>query len=101
MAERLAGYADAAEAYEWEEKRTGLFGETLVVREPVGVVGAIGQAARSNRKNLITFDMGGTSTDVCLVVDGVPSVSSETEVDGMPIRTPVLGSSGKCGRWAA
>ncbi|MCK0439514.1 aldehyde dehydrogenase [Gordonia alkaliphila] len=37
----LAGYADAAEAYEWEEKRTGLFGETLVVREPVGVVGAI------------------------------------------------------------
>jgi N-methylhydantoinase A len=55
-----------------------------------GVVGAIGQAARSNRKNLITFDMGGTSTDVCLVVDGVPSVSSETEVDGLPIRTPVL-----------
>ncbi|MEZ5211117.1 aldehyde dehydrogenase [Gordonia sp. (in: high G+C Gram-positive bacteria)] len=37
----LAGYADAAEAYEWSEKRTGMFGETLVVREPVGVVGAI------------------------------------------------------------
>ncbi|EGD55410.1 aldehyde dehydrogenase [Gordonia neofelifaecis] len=37
----LNGYADAADAYEWEEKRTGLFGESLVVREPVGVVGAI------------------------------------------------------------
>ena len=37
----LAAYADAADAYDWEEKRTGLFGETLVVREPVGVVGAI------------------------------------------------------------
>ncbi|GAA3033045.1 aldehyde dehydrogenase [Gordonia defluvii] len=37
----LSGYADAAEAYPWEEKRTGLFGETLVVREPIGVVGAI------------------------------------------------------------
>jgi N-methylhydantoinase A len=55
-----------------------------------GVVGAVGQAARSDRRNLITFDMGGTSTDVCLVVDGVPSVSPETEVDGLPIRTPVL-----------
>ncbi|GAB09714.1 aldehyde dehydrogenase [Gordonia araii NBRC 100433] len=37
----LNAYADAAEAYQWEEKRTGLFGESLVVREPVGVVGAI------------------------------------------------------------
>ncbi|GAA3955571.1 aldehyde dehydrogenase [Gordonia caeni] len=37
----LAAYADATDAYPWEEKRTGLFGETLVVREPVGVVGAI------------------------------------------------------------
>ena len=55
-----------------------------------GVIGAIRQAARSNRSNLITFDMGGTSTDVCLVVDGAPSVSPETEVDGLPIRTPVL-----------
>ncbi len=55
-----------------------------------GVVGAIGQAQRSQRKNLITFDMGGTSTDVCLVIDGVPSISPETEVDGLPIRTPVL-----------
>ena len=55
-----------------------------------GVVGAIRQAERSERKNLITFDMGGTSTDVCLVVNGAPSVSSETEVDGLPIRTPVL-----------
>ncbi|MFE1598992.1 hydantoinase/oxoprolinase family protein [Methylobacterium sp. ID0610] len=55
-----------------------------------GVVGAIRQAGRSGRKNLITFDMGGTSTDVCLVVDGEPSVSPETEVDGLPIRTPVL-----------
>lgn len=37
----LNGYADAADAYEWEETRHGLFGESLVVREPVGVVGAI------------------------------------------------------------
>ena len=55
-----------------------------------GVVGAVRQAERSDRRNLITFDMGGTSTDVCLVVNGVPSMSPETEIDGLPVRTPVL-----------
>ncbi|GAC68064.1 aldehyde dehydrogenase [Gordonia soli] len=37
----LQGYAAAARSFEWEERRNGLFGETLVVREPIGVVGAI------------------------------------------------------------
>ncbi|GAB93284.1 aldehyde dehydrogenase [Gordonia rhizosphera] len=37
----LQGYAAAATDFPWEERRTGLFGETLVTREPVGVVGAI------------------------------------------------------------
>lgn len=55
-----------------------------------GVVGAVRQAARSGHGNLITFDMGGTSTDVCLVANGEPSISPETEVDGFPVRTPVL-----------
>ena len=55
-----------------------------------GVVGAIRQAGRSDRGNLITFDMGGTSTDVSLVENGEPSIAAETEIDGLPIRTPVL-----------
>ncbi len=55
-----------------------------------GVVGATRRAARSGFKDLITFDMGGTSTDVCLVQDGRPSLASESEIDGLPIRTPVL-----------
>src|SRR5215813_6006964 len=55
-----------------------------------GVVGATRQAARSGFKDLITFDMGGTSTDVCLVQDGQPSLAAESEIDGLPIRTPVL-----------
>ena len=55
-----------------------------------GVVGATRQAARSGFNDLITFDMGGTSTDVCLVQDGRPSLASESEIDGLPIRTPVL-----------
>ena len=55
-----------------------------------GVVGAVRQAERSGYKNLITFDMGGTSTDVCLVNNGQPATTPDTEIDGLPIRTPVL-----------
>lgn len=55
-----------------------------------GVVGAVRQVERSGFRNLITFDMGGTSTDVCLVDDGQPATTPETEIDGLPIRTPVL-----------
>jgi N-methylhydantoinase A len=70
-----------------------------------GVVGATRQAARSDFKDLITFDMGGTSTDVCLVQDGRPSLASESEIDGLPIRTPVLdivsvGAGGGSIAWA-
>ena len=55
-----------------------------------GVIGAVRQAGLSGYGDLITLDMGGTSTDVCLVADGKPNLSGETEVDGLPIRTPVL-----------
>ncbi len=55
-----------------------------------GVVGATRQAQRSGIGNLITFDMGGTSTDVCLVTDGNPGISPDTVLDGLPVRTPVL-----------
>ena len=55
-----------------------------------GVTGAIRQVGDSGYANLVTFDMGGTSTDVCLVTDGKPIITSETSVDGLPIRTPVV-----------
>jgi N-methylhydantoinase A len=55
-----------------------------------GVIGAVRQAGQSGFADVITFDMGGTSTDVCLVSRGSPALSAETEVDGLPIRTPVL-----------
>ena len=50
---------------------------------------AIGRAAGSGR--LITFDTGGTSADVGLVLDGVPAVSAEMELEhGMPIHVPMV-----------
>lgn len=55
-----------------------------------GVVGATRQTGRSGFGNLITFDMGGTSTDVSLVENGEFRMSTETVIDGLPVRTPVL-----------
>ena len=55
-----------------------------------GVMGAVRQAARSGFDNLITLDIGGTSTDVCLVTDGRPQLTQEFTIDGLPVRLPVL-----------
>ena len=67
-------------------------------REPVrtvlsgpagGVVGAAAMAQRSGIARIISFDMGGTSTDVALV-DGTPAASNEADVAGLPVRVPML-----------
>ncbi|MEM7188591.1 MAG: hydantoinase/oxoprolinase family protein [Pseudomonadota bacterium] len=55
-----------------------------------GVVGAMGAAARSGFDSIITLDMGGTSTDVSLVADGLPDLAPMTKIDGLPVRTPVI-----------
>ncbi|MCC7274727.1 MAG: hydantoinase/oxoprolinase family protein, partial [Alphaproteobacteria bacterium] len=55
-----------------------------------GVVGAVRQSMRSGFGDVITFDMGGTSTDVCLAQGGKATLANETEIDGLPIQTPVL-----------
>jgi N-methylhydantoinase A len=55
-----------------------------------GVIGAVKQASRSGFHNLITFDMGGTSTDVCLVHNGEPARVHQTSIDGLPVLTSML-----------
>jgi len=54
-----------------------------------GVVGAAAMARLSGFERVITFDMGGTSTDVSLV-DGQPRPSNEAEIAGLPVRVPML-----------
>lgn len=54
-----------------------------------GVVGARYLAGLAGFSRLLTFDMGGTSTDVALVNGGV-QVTTEAEVGGCPIRVPVI-----------
>ncbi len=55
-----------------------------------GVVGAARLARLAGIENAIAFDMGGTSTDVCAIVAGEASRSSERLVGGLPIRLPTL-----------
>ena len=55
-----------------------------------GVMGAVRQTGRSGYKNLITLDIGGTSTDVCVVTGGAPQLTQEFSLDGLPIRIPLL-----------
>ena len=55
-----------------------------------GAVAAARVAAAAGFEKAISFDMGGTSTDVCLVEGGVPARAAEREVGGFPIRLPTL-----------
>ncbi|HEY2236333.1 MAG TPA: hydantoinase/oxoprolinase family protein, partial [Candidatus Angelobacter sp.] len=54
-----------------------------------GIVGAAAVAKRSGFDRIITFDMGGTSSDVALI-DGEPTTTNEADVAGLPVRVPVL-----------
>lgn len=56
-----------------------------------GVMAAAYTGARSGFSNLITYDMGGTSSDVGLIRDGIPATSSELQLEyGMPIHVPMV-----------
>jgi N-methylhydantoinase A len=55
-----------------------------------GVVGAIAVGRRSGHENLITFDMGGTSTDVCLVRAGHAEMAFGRNVASFPVRLPAI-----------
>ena len=55
-----------------------------------GVVGAARIAALAGFPNAISFDMGGTSTDVCAIVDGSARREPEREIGGFPVRLPAL-----------
>jgi len=55
-----------------------------------GTVGAALLARRAGFENAISFDMGGTSTDVSLIVGGRAELGAEREVAGLPLRLPAV-----------
>ncbi|HEX4284280.1 MAG TPA: hydantoinase/oxoprolinase family protein [Terracidiphilus sp.] len=78
----------------------GILSAQAAAREPVrtilsgpagGVMGALSVARAAEIAHVLTFDMGGTSTDVALLdATREPATSVEGEVAGMPVRVPML-----------
>jgi N-methylhydantoinase A len=63
----------------------------LVASGPAGgVMGSLQLAQEIGHRNVITTDMGGTSFDVALVVDGKPLVSGTHEAGGFHLNTPII-----------
>jgi N-methylhydantoinase A len=55
-----------------------------------GVVASAHVAQLSGFSDIITLDMGGTSTDISLILGGRPQVTREAALEGAPIRIPVI-----------
>ena len=62
----------------------------LVSGPAAGVVGAARVARRAGIENAISLDMGGTSTDVCLIAAGAAARSAARAVGGLPVRLPTV-----------
>ncbi|RLJ70098.1 N-methylhydantoinase A [Hydrogenivirga caldilitoris] len=54
-----------------------------------GVISALHIGKLTGFERLITFDMGGTSTDVSLI-DKAPTVTTETKINGLPVKVPMI-----------
>ena len=69
-------------------ERARLFPVTTVLSGPAGgVVAAVQAAAAAGARDLITCDMGGTSTDVSMIRDLTPTVKKDGVIAGMPLKS--------------
>lgn len=65
--------------------------KTVMSGPASGVMAAVATGRRAGMANLLTYDMGGTSTDVAMIRAGVAPVSNEIEVEyAMPIHVPMV-----------
>ena len=64
---------------------------TMLLSGPAGgVLGATHVASLAGYRDILTLDVGGTSTDVSLVRDLTPQLSTHTVVESYPVKTPML-----------
>jgi N-methylhydantoinase A len=98
VADRLAALGVTATPY-LTQSNGGVIGLDTAARLPVrtvlsgpstGVVGAQVTARLAGAQDIITFDMGGTSTDVALMQCGDARLAREAVVHGYPIKAPML-----------
>ena len=101
-----AGYLDRLDAAKPARSRLHLFHSAggmaspealrelplgLAASGPAAGVAAAGRvAADLGIDHAISFDMGGTTTDVCLVFDGEAQISSDRSLGGRPLRQPMV-----------
>lgn len=64
--------------------------QTLLSGPVGGTIGGRTLSQTTGRPNLICVDMGGTSFDASLIIDGKPSTSNEAELEGLPIQMSVV-----------
>ena len=64
--------------------------ETLLSGPAAGVIAGTALAESASRRHVVTFDMGGTSTDISVIADGSVLETTEGEIAGQDIGTPML-----------
>lgn len=77
---------------------------TIVSGPAGGLIGASHVGSETDRENLITVDMGGTSLDACVVEGGTPAVSYDSRLENQPLMIPVydirtIGAGGGSVAW--
>src|SRR3954454_18022923 len=104
IARRLAAYATADGEprdvpFYVMKSNGGVLSAAEVVHQPIttvlsgpaaGALGAGTVAAAAGIRQVLTCDGGGTSTDGCVVVDGVPSLTTEGTVGAYPRKIPMI-----------
>jgi N-methylhydantoinase A len=99
LVERLAGTLPAGNDLHVMESNGGAMTAAAATETPLqtllsgpvgGAIGGRALAETTGRPNLICIDMGGTSFDASLIVDGLPSASNEAELEGLPIQMSVI-----------
>ena len=63
---------------------------TLLSGPVGGTIGGIALSQAMQRPNLLCVDMGGTSFDLSLVVNGKPEITAETELEGLPLLMSIV-----------
>ena len=64
--------------------------QTLLSGPVGGTIGGAALGRTTGRPNLLCIDMGGTSFDLSLVINGQPTVATETELQGLPVLMPLV-----------
>jgi N-methylhydantoinase A len=99
LAGRLADYTEAGVPFYVMKSNGGVLSAVEVVDQPIttvlsgpaaGALGAAVVAQRAGFERVVTLDGGGTSTDVTVVVDGVPALTTEGSVGGYPSKIPMI-----------